>query len=173
VRRPVRCFAADLPTRYICVVFGATVYFSWDWEGRGKYVVTGLELVAGYLVAWAARKAARVGKRLDEEADGVIDAELDRLHEVVTEKLGLDPAIQKLDLEASQGQQPSDRTLRRVQDAVEEAAEEDPRFEALLGAALSSLERAQGNASPVAWIDLRGAKGIQVGNYNSQTNTFS
>jgi hypothetical protein len=133
----------------------------------------GLELVAGYLVAWAARKAARVGKRLDEGADEVIDAELNRLHDVVTGKLGLDPAIEKLELEASQGQQPSGRTLRRVQDAVEDAAEEDTRFEALLEAMLFRLEETRSGASSIAGIDLRGAKGIQVGNHNNQTNTFS
>jgi F0F1-type ATP synthase membrane subunit b/b' len=135
--------------------------------------MTGLELVAGYLVAWAVRKAARVGKRLDKQADEIIDAELDRLHDVVTEKLGLDPALEKLELEAAQGQQPSDRTLRRVQDALEEATEEDPQFRALLEAVLAKLEEASGGASSVAGIDLRAAKGVQVGNHNAQTNTFN
>ena len=133
----------------------------------------GLELVAGYLVAWAARKAARVGKRLDEQTDEIIDAELDRLHNVVTEKLGLDPALEKLELEASQGQQPSDRTLRRVQDALEEATEEDPQFKDLLEAVLAKLDEASGGAPSVAGIDLRGAKGVQVGSRNTQTNTFN
>lgn len=133
----------------------------------------GLELVAGYLVAWAARKAARVGKRLDEQTDEIIDAELDRLHDVVTEKLGLDPALEKLELEASQGQQPSDRTLRRVQDALEEATEEDPQFKDLLEAVLAKLDEASGGAPSVAGIDLRGAKGVQVGSRNTQTNTFN
>ena len=40
-------------------------------------------VVAGYVIAWAVRKARRVGGRLDSEADGVIDAGLDQLHEVV------------------------------------------------------------------------------------------
>lgn len=135
--------------------------------------MTGLELVAGYLAAWAVRKAARAGKRLDEEADGVIDAELDRLHDVVTEKLGLDPAIKKLEVEVSQGKQPTDRTLRRVQDATEEAAEEDLQFKALLEAVLLRLEEIRDNASSISGIDLRGAKGVQIGNYNNQSNTFN
>lgn len=135
--------------------------------------MTGLELVAGYLVAWAVRKAARVGRRLDEQADEIIDVQLDRLHDVVTEKLGLDPALEKLELEAAQGQQPSDRTLRRVQDAVEEATEEDPQFRVLLEAVLAKLEEASGGAPSVAGIDLRGAKGVQVGNHNAQENTFN
>jgi hypothetical protein len=148
------------------------LYYPGDFEG-GERFMTGLEFVAGYLVAWAARKAARVGKRLDEQGDEIIDAGLDRLHDVVTEKLGLDPALEKLELEASQGQQPSDRTLRRVQDAVEEATEEDPRFKALLEAVLASLEEANSGTPSLAGIDLRGAKGVQVGNHNAQTNTFN
>jgi hypothetical protein len=135
--------------------------------------VTGLELVAGYLLAWAVRKAARVGKRLDEQADQIIDAELDRLHDVVTEKLGLDPALAKLELEAPQGQQPNDRTLRRVQDAVEEAAEDDPQFKSVLESLLAKLEKASSGDPSVAGIDLREAKGVQVGNHNMQTNTFN
>jgi hypothetical protein len=135
--------------------------------------MTGLELVAGYLVAWAVRKATRVGKRLDKQADEIIDAELDRLHDVVTGKLGLDPALEKLELEAAQGQQPSDRTLRRVQDAVEAATEEDPQFKGRLEAVLAKLEESRGGASSIAGIDLRGAKGVQMGDYNSQTNTFN
>ena len=62
-----------------------------------------LELVAGYPVAWGARKLSRAGKRLDEETDEVIDAGLDRLHDVITAKLGSDPALVKLEPEASRG----------------------------------------------------------------------
>ena len=53
--------------------------------------MVGLELVAGYLVAWAVRKARRAGQRLDEETDEIMDAGLDRLHEAITAKLGSDP----------------------------------------------------------------------------------
>jgi hypothetical protein len=88
--------------------------------------MTGLELVAGYLIAWGVRKLKRAGKRLDEETDEVIDAGLDRLHDAIAGKLGTDPALVKLDADVSQGTEPSDRTLRRVQDTVEEAAEHDP-----------------------------------------------
>ena len=57
-------------------------------------------LAAGYVVAWALRKARRVGSRLDEEADGAIDASLDRLHEVVAARLGAHPALADLVEEA-------------------------------------------------------------------------
>jgi hypothetical protein len=49
-------------------------------------------LVAGYVIAWAVGKARRVGGRLDAEADQVIDASLDRLHEVVAGKLAGHPS---------------------------------------------------------------------------------
>jgi hypothetical protein len=134
--------------------------------------VTGLELVAGYLVAWGVRKLNRVGKRLDEEADEVIDAGLDRLHDAVAAKLGADPALEKLDAEVAQGLEPGERTQRRVQDAVEDAAEADPEFAALVEALVARLEEARENAPSDARFDLRGAQGVQLGNYNTQTNTF-
>ena len=87
--------------------------------------MVGLELVAGYLVAWAVGKAKRAGQRLDKETDEVMDAGLDRLHEVIAAKLGTDPAIAKLEIEAAQENGASDRTIRRVNDAIEEAAEGD------------------------------------------------
>jgi hypothetical protein len=135
--------------------------------------MVGLELVAGYLVAWAVRKAKRAGARLDKETDEVMDAGLDRLHEVIAAKLGTDPAIEKLEIEAIESQQPSDRTIRRVNDAIEEAAEGDSQFAALLKAVLAELDQVRNGASSVAGIDLRNAQGAQVGNYNTQTNTFN
>lgn len=140
--------------------------------GRGRHLMVGLELVAGYLVAWGVRKLKRVGNRLDEEADEVVDTGLDRLHDAIAAKLGTDPALVKLEAEVSQGLEPNDRTLRRVQDAVEDAVEEDPGFGTVIEALLARLEEARDGAPSVAGIDLRGAKGVQVGNFNTQTNTF-
>jgi hypothetical protein len=135
--------------------------------------MVGLELVAGYLVAWGVRKLRRVGTRLDEETDEVIDAGLDRLHDAIAAKLGADPALGKLEDEVSQGLEPSDRTLRRVQDAVEEAAEGDPGFVVTIEALIARLEEVRDGAPSLAGIDLREAKGVQVGNLNTQTNTFN
>jgi hypothetical protein len=135
--------------------------------------VVGLELVAGYLVAWGVRKLRRVGTRLDEETDEVIDAGLDRLHDAIAAKLGADPALGKLEDEVSQGLEPSDRTLRRIQDAVEEAVEGDPEFGVTIEALIARLEEVRDGAPSVAGIDLRGANGVQVGNFNTQTNTFN
>jgi hypothetical protein len=134
--------------------------------------MVGLELVAGYLVAWGVRRLRPVGKRLDEVTDEVVDAGLDRLHDAIAAKLGTDPALVKLEDEISQEMEPSDRTLRWVQDAVEDAVQEDPGFGAVIGALLARLEEARIGAPSVAGIDLRGAKGVQAGNFNKQTNTF-
>ncbi len=135
--------------------------------------MVGLELVAGYLAAWGARKLKRVGKHLDEETDDVIDAGLDHLHEAIAGRLGADPALRKLESDVTHGLEPSDRTLRRVQDAVEEAVEEDPEFSATIEALLTKIEDARNGAPTVAGTDLRGAEGVQLGNFNTQTNTFN
>jgi hypothetical protein len=98
----------------------------------------GLELVAGYLVAYATRKARRAGRRVDEEVDRVIDEGLGRLHEVVTEKLGEDPAIRQLEREADGGAS-SPRTAERVRLALEEAADTDGEFARDIAEALQRL----------------------------------
>ncbi|WP_162952398.1 hypothetical protein [Streptomyces hundungensis] len=64
--------------------------------------VTGIEIATGYL-AWAVRKAQRMAGRADGEVDRVLDAGMDRLHEVVGRKLGDDPALRQLTDEASTG----------------------------------------------------------------------
>lgn len=89
--------------------------------------VMGLDLVISYLVIWGSRKARRVGKQLDQDVDEVIDGALDRLHDLITTKLGDDPAIRKLELEAATGEI-SERTERRVLDALADATESDNQF---------------------------------------------
>jgi hypothetical protein len=64
-------------------------------------VVIEAGVVAGYVVAWAVRKARRVAGRLEAEADSVIDAGLDKLHEVVADKLAGHPVLEDLDEEAA------------------------------------------------------------------------
>lgn len=88
-------------------------------------------VVAGYLVAWAVGKAKRVGGRLDAEADGAIDASLDRLHEVVEAKLGGHPALAELVTEAEaagDAGEVDDLTREQVELALTAAAGEDDLF---------------------------------------------
>jgi hypothetical protein len=103
-------------------------------------VVTGIELVVGNLAAWGVRKLRRVGERADAEADRVLDAALDRLHEVVSGRLAGDPALAKLEESAGQV---TERTSRRVSDALAEAAEEDPGFRAAVVAAVEAVRSAE------------------------------
>lgn len=58
-----------------------------------------------------------------------------------------------------------------MQDAVEDAVEEDPGFGAIIEPLLARLAETRNSAPSFAGFDLRGAKGVQVGNFNKQTNT--
>lgn len=106
-------------------------------------MVPGLELVAGYLFAWAVRKVRRVGTQADSEVDRVLDAGMERLHNVVAARLGSDPALAQLEREAAD-EVDSERTRRRVNDAVEQAVEDDPGFAAQLREVLDALAEASG-----------------------------
>jgi hypothetical protein len=85
-------------------------------------------MAVGYVTAWALRKARRVGGRLDNEAEAVIDAGLDRLHEVVARRLGGHPALAELVEEAEQAGQVTDLTRRQVELALTAAALKDEAF---------------------------------------------
>jgi hypothetical protein len=94
-------------------------------------VVIEAGVVAGYVVAWAVRKARRAGGRLDAEADRVIDGGLDRLHEVVEAKLGGHPVLAELVEEAQAAGDAdgvSDLTRRRVELELAAAARKDDAF---------------------------------------------
>jgi len=106
--------------------------------------VTGLEVVVGFLVAWVVRKGRRVAGRVDAEVDQVLDASLDRLHEVVVGKLGRDPSVEKLHAEVEQSGAASPRTQDRVRLALEDATEGDSDFAAALQAALTRVQTVQG-----------------------------
>src|SRR3954465_11865981 len=114
--------------------------------------MTGIEVVVGYLIAWAVQKARRVGRRADTEVDAVLDAGMDRLHEVVATKLGGDPALTKLESEAAAGE-PGERTKERVRLAVEDAAETDPAFANELSELVAKLRAAEAGAGVAATGD--------------------
>jgi hypothetical protein len=117
-------------------------------------VVIEAGVVAGYVIAWAVRKARRVGGRLDAEADQVIDGTLDQLHEVVVAKLGRDPVLAELVKEADgagDAGRVSDLTRQRVETEVAVAARDDDSFGravTVLVERLREAERAAGH--PVA-----------------------
>jgi hypothetical protein len=85
-------------------------------------VVIEAGVVAGYLSAWAIRKARRVGERLDRESDAAIDGGLDRLHEVVAAKLAGHPALAEL-VEEAQSAGDGDLVPANIRSQVELALE--------------------------------------------------
>ena len=105
--------------------------------------MTGIDIAVGYVFAWLGRKAKRVGGGADREVDRSLDAGMDRLHELVSRKLGEDPALTRAAEEVAQGQeQPSERTRRRLADSLEDAAEHDPGFQQALAALVAQLQEA-------------------------------
>ena len=101
--------------------------------------MVGWDVVTGYLIAWGVSKARRVGKSLDGDVDLVVDSALERLHEVVAGKLGADPALEKLEQAAIAGNEISERTLRRVADALADAADSSEDFRNEVNTRLADL----------------------------------
>jgi hypothetical protein len=109
-------------------------------EGAGRKLMTGLELVAGYLVAWACGSSSGRGsgstrRVMRSSTPGWTGCTTPSLT-----GLGTDSSLAKLAADVSQGAEPSERTLRRVQDALEEAAEGDPDFAAVIGDLITRLQ---------------------------------
>jgi hypothetical protein len=108
-------------------------------SGDGSGPMAGLELVAGYLAAWVMRKARRAAGRVDGDIDQALDLAMDRLYALVFSKLGADPALARLQADAQRGVE-DPRTHKRVQLAVEDAVDQDPRFAAELGQLLQQVQ---------------------------------
>lgn len=111
--------------------------------------MTGLEVAAGLAAGYVWRKMRRVAGRVDGEVDATLDAGVDRLHEVVVAKLGADTALVRLAEEARSGVEESSRTLERVRLAIEDAAESDRDFGAVLTRLVADLQ-AMGGKTVVA-----------------------
>jgi hypothetical protein len=110
-------------------------------------VVIEAGVAAGYVIAWAVRKARRVGGRLDAEADGAIDACLDQLHEVVVAKLGGHPVLQELEEEADEAAsgdwQVSELTRQQMELALIAAVRKDEVFGQAVMELVARLRKAE------------------------------
>ncbi|WP_435124451.1 hypothetical protein [Actinacidiphila sp. bgisy144] len=134
-------------------------------------------MAVGYLAGWVVRKAGRVAERVDAEADQVLDAGMDRLHEVIAVRLGAAPAFEPAEVEAAAERGAvSDRTRARLALALAEAVEQDPVFRAELERAVAGVEAAVRAAGPGARSlygnTFSGPTALQVGDHNTQHNTF-
>lgn len=90
--------------------------------------MTGIEVAVGFLIAWPAKKAHRVGKRADEIADDTLDLSLDRLHDVAPTDLGGDASLVRLEATAVDGGEIAVRVRQRVQLTREDAVAVDAEF---------------------------------------------
>ena len=101
-------------------------------------------MATAYVIAWAVRKGRRIGRRLDAEADVLIDAKLDRLHEVVAAKLVHHPVLEELEEEAATGSgEVSELTRQQVELAITAAAGKDDAFGQAVAGLIGQLHDAE------------------------------
>lgn len=123
--------------------------------------MVGLDIAAGYLFSWLVRKARRAAGQADKAVDQILDAELDRLHELVDRKLGMDPALERVKQEVQSGQKElSEVGQQWLTLALQARAEEDPGFGAALWQVLERLAAVSGEPGPPA---PSAAGGVAVG----------
>ncbi len=97
---------------------------------------------------WAFRKAKRVAGRADAEVDRVLDGLMDRLHDVVTRALGANPALERLQKEASEGlDEPTQLTRQLVELSLTAAIEDNPQLGKELEEAVADLKQASEGTS--------------------------
>jgi hypothetical protein len=102
--------------------------------------MTGIEVAVGLLIAWAIKRANRVGARADEIAAEAIDVGLDRVHDIVVAKLGRDPSLARLEAEARDNGKVAERTRQRVRLALEDATTDDGEFAQRLREAVQKVK---------------------------------
>ncbi|WP_316529457.1 hypothetical protein [Kitasatospora brasiliensis] len=141
--------------------------------------MVGVELAVGFLFAWAVRKAKRVAGRADAEVDRALDAGMDRLHDVVTQRLGTDHALARLVEEAEDGRtEPTERTRQRLLLALEDEVERDTGFAETLLEAVTRVQAAETAASPapgantLTGITFNGPTAVLQGDGGHQENHF-
>ncbi|WP_120314434.1 chromosome partitioning protein [Streptomyces sp. TLI_171] len=103
-----------------------------------------MEIAVGYVFAWAVRKARLVAGRADAEVDRAVEAGMDRVHRVVSGKLGGDQALAQVEEEA--GAEPAElaaETRQWLELSLNRAATRDAEFAAALVAAVQAVQSAE------------------------------
>ncbi|RKS71847.1 hypothetical protein BZB76_4657 [Actinomadura pelletieri DSM 43383] len=118
--------------------------------------MTGTEWVAETAVGFLVRRL----RRADSEAERALDAGMDAVHDLIVARLGADPALALLAEQAMVGPV-SDRTVRRVTDAVAEEADTDPDFAERLRCLVEDLQRAE------RAVTASGERSVAIGGDNS------
>jgi hypothetical protein len=127
------------------------------------------DAVVAFLVAWAAGKARRVGKRINGLTDQALDTAVDRVWQVVMAKLGSDPTIQRLMAEARETGDASSETRAAAAATLQRTAQQDQRFAADLRDALpADAHASSGPGSGDSWTigtgDIKSLGSVNIGN---------
>ncbi|MEU6548500.1 hypothetical protein [Streptomyces sp. NPDC046859] len=122
----------------------------------------GVDLVAGAAVGYLVRKARRVSAPADGDADHVLEANMDALHDLVSGAVGDDPALTRLLEQAGDGEV-TERTTRRATDAIADLAEEDSGFATELAASVDRLQRHEAGLGPHNGINVAHDLRVETG----------
>lgn len=106
-----------------------------------------VEVALGLVLAWVVAKARRVAVRADGVVDAALDAAVDRVGQVVMDKLGSDSAVERLQVEAAESGEVSELTQQRVELALEDAVARDTEFADRLSAAVAEVDKAGGEGA--------------------------
>ncbi|MFI0939241.1 hypothetical protein [Streptomyces sp. NPDC021020] len=99
-----------------------------------------MDIAIGCTCAWLVRTARRAAGQPDADGDGELDARMRHLHGLVAGALGEDSALRLAGEEAAAGEgEISERTRRRLADALDEAVEHDAALAAALRSAVAAL----------------------------------
>jgi hypothetical protein len=131
-------------------------------------VVAVVEVALGLVLAWVVAKARRVAVRADGVVDGALDAAVDRVGQVVMDKLGSDSAVQRLQVEAAESGEVSELTHKRVGLALEDAVARDAEFAQRLEAAVAEVDKAGGAVAGPGGVAISGGvhakdSGVAIG----------
>lgn len=106
----------------------------------------GAELAVGYVFAWAVRKARRAAGAADGVVDQAVDAGVERVHQLVAERLGGERALARVEDEAAAGTgELSPQARQFLQLALEDAAGRDAAFARALEDAVTAAQAASGS----------------------------
>lgn len=131
-----------------------------------------VEIAVGCVLGWLFRKVRRVGEQADAEVDRSLDVGMSRVHELVSRKLGEEPALLRAEEERDAGRDsPSSRTRQRLELALEDAVEHDAEFARALREILDDLPGAAEVTSDRVHNEISGGtffgRVVQTGTYRS------
>lgn len=100
-------------------------------------------VAVGYLIAWVANKARRVGERANTEVDWAIDTALDQLHNIVADRLSPGSALTALEDQVTELGGTTVSTRTAVEGEIRDAAVGDPDFAERLQLAITKIKEVE------------------------------